>query len=399
MKKTQHEKHPQFIRERNSNLYTPGIDSKNLGTINGKNSRNSRRKQKKFQQLLLIIASLLIITTIAIVYAVQSGKPNNKNSQISSSMDSTIDFSSVMESSNLSDSINFSIGITSGSGSDSSSLASVDRVAAFTALREEVTEYAGNFNGRIGVYYINLLTGESWGLNEKAPFVAASSIKLGINTLLYKNIAEGAFKFTDMLTYDNRAYPLGDMEPGTGSIIGQPNGTQFSVRRTSQLSITISDNCATNMVIRKLGGIDTVVPYLTGISGEVPYRTSISYTDYKGAIMTGRHRTSAKDLGLYAKNLYQLWKTSPKDYQPLIDDLESTVFTFGIQAKLPSEVKVAHKIGTNGDYKTENDAGIVFAKEPYVLCVTTENSSQNAGREAVAEISLKVYNYITEVSK
>ena len=202
-----------------------------------------------------------------------------------------------------------------------------------------------------------------------------------------------------MLTYDSRPYPEGDMESGTGTVISQPNGTQFSVRRTSQLSITISDNCATNMVIRALGGIDAIVPYLTGISGDVPYRTSVSYVNYAGTAMSGKHRTCAKDLAMYARNLYSLWQASPADYEPLIADLESTVFTFGIQSKLPATLKVAHKIGTNSSYHTENDVGIVFAGEPYVLCVTTENESQAAGREAIAEISLRFYNYILEVTK
>jgi len=394
MKKTQHDRHPQFVRERSSSFSGAPLDSnsKRLGSISGSSPSNTRHKKRKTQQFLVLLIALLLIVTVGIIYAVQKGRGQPADSSSLSAVLS--DTSSIAEASSGSMA-------ASGQSSESSpsSLVSESRAAAFAALQASIKEFTGSFNGRIGVYYINLKTGETFGVNEKAPFVAASSIKLGINTLLYKKVAEGAFKFTDMLAYDNRAYPQGDMEPGTGTVISQPNGTQYSIRRTSQLSITISDNCATNMVIRKLGGIDAVVPYLTAISGEVPYRTSITYTDYAGVSKSGRHRTSAKDLAMYAQNLYQLWQASPADYEPLIEDLESTVFTFGIQAKLPAAVKVAHKIGTNGDWKTENDAGIVFAKEAYVLCVTTENASQAAGRDAVAEISLKVYNYVTEVSK
>jgi beta-lactamase class A len=387
MKKTQYEPHPQFIRERSSNMPSMPSDSQDLGYVYGKRPKNNRRKTRRLQQILIVLI-ILLVGTIGVIYAAQKAKGAPSTSLPSSS---SSDFS-------LSG-VDFIDEETESSETYSSSRNTVGRAAAFTTLRQALTTYAENFKGRIGIYYLNLATGETFGLNEKAPFVAASSIKLGINTLLYKNVAEGAFKFTDMLSYDNRAYPQGDMEPGTGTVIGQPNGTQFTVRRTSQLSITISDNCATNMVIRKLGGIDAIVPYLTAISSAVPYRTSVTYVDYAGATVSGRHRSSAKDLALYAQNLYQLWKASPKDYSPLMEDLESTVFTFGIQAKLPATLKVAHKIGTNGDWKTENDAGIVFAAEPYVLCVTTENPSQAAGREAVAEVSLRIYNYITEVTK
>lgn len=390
MKKTTHDPRPQFVRERSSGFPELSVGTGNLGSVSGKHSRPGRNKKKNVRRFGVLIIVLLIVLAAGIAYAVQKGRGTpSESSSLTSSVSVT---ASIPETSSLEPS-------STSLASESSSSDPVVRSEAFIALQQSISGYIGEFDGRIGVYYINLENGESWGFHEKSPFVAASSIKLGINTLLYKEIAEGTIKFTDMLTYDDRAYPQGDMEPGTGVIIGQPNGTQYSVRRTSQLSITISDNCATNMVIRKLGGIDAVVPYLTGISGEVPYRTSITYNDYTGAAVSGRHRTSALDLAMHAQNLYRLWQASPDAYEPLITDLQSTVFTFGIQTKLPTDVKVAHKIGTNSDYHTENDVGIVFAGEPYALCVTTENASQAAGREAVAEISLRFYDYVTEVSK
>jgi len=400
MKKTQNEQPPQFIRNRSGSLPDLRLDTQNLGSISRNSPRAIRHRKRKFQQFSVLFACILFVSFLGIFWV--NNKPNT-NSASSLSISSLSISSLSSDNSTVESSLEI---ITNGDSSETAiiqpgnadSIVSVDRIAAFSTLKESITSFVEGVNGRVGVYYVNLQTDEAWGLNEKEPFVAASSIKLGINTLLYKQIAQGDFKFTDMLAYDNRAYPAGDREEGTGSVIGQPNGTQFSVRRTSQLSITISDNCATNMVIRKLGGIDAIAPYLTGISGEVPYRTAVSYTDYSNVVKSGRHRTSAKDLALYAKNLYSLWKASPKDYDPLMEDLQNTVFTFGIQAKLPATVKVAHKIGTNGDWKTENDAGIVFAKEPFVICVTTENPSQAAGREAVAEISLKVYNYIQGLS-
>ncbi len=392
MKKTPHDSHPQFVRERQTYAEL-SHDSHDYGSIRGSGERIVKHRRKKIRQFTVLLIVLLALLSAGIFYVIQKGlsRPSESLSD-SSSQTGSVSLSGDVSSFETS-------GGVSESDPDASSEASEVRESAFAALQQSIAQYAESVGGRIGVYYLNLKTGETFGLHETDPFVAASSIKMGINTLLYKTVAEGGLKFTDMLTYDSRPYPDGDMEQGTGTVIGQPNGTQYSVRRTSQLSITISDNCATNMVIRALGGIDAIVPYLTEISGEVPYRTSVSYTNYAGTSMSGRHRSCAKDLAMHAKNLYMLWQASPDSYEPLIQDLESTVFTFGIQAKLPSSVKVAHKIGTNSSYHTENDVGIVFAAEPYILCVTTENASQDAGREALAEISLRVYNYILEVAK
>jgi len=280
----------------------------------------------------------------------------------------------------------------------SATLSPAERQARLDETAASIVSLLNSKKGRFAIYYQNLINGEIWQFNDDAPFVAASSIKLGINTYLYQKIASGEISPDEILTYDSRPYPTGDYEGGTGTLQSQPDGTKYSVRDTSGLSIRISDNCATNMVIRRLGGIDAInTAYLSKVSAIVDYRTRVSYTNYAGSAQEGRHRTSARDLGLHAVNLYQLWLDNPDVYQPLIDDLCSTTFDFGIQKGIPDSIRVAHKIGTNGTYSAENDVGIVFADEPYVLCVLTEMASAQAAHQVQAEVSGLFYEYISNL--
>lgn len=248
--------------------------------------------------------------------------------------------------------------------------------------------------GRYGVYFHNLIGNESWGHQEKEPFVAASSIKLGITSYLYEQIASGQVSPDEILKYDNRPYPTGDYEAGTGTIQGLPNGSSFTVSETAGLAIRISDNCATNMIIRRLGGIDQINPWLRNISGIVDYREKVSYLNYGGQAQSGRHRTCAQDLGLHAVHLYELAQKQPAVYDELLEYLTSTEFDFGIHKGIPSEIKVAHKIGTNGAYSTENDVGIIFSNEPFVLCVTTETASAAAAHQIQADIAAIFYEAV-----
>ncbi len=371
-----------------------------LGAIlsDGALRRKRRRKRGARAVLLAVCLILLSAVTFFLLRNYLDAGPLFSGDASSLSAGSSVSGGDSDPSASGAGSLSGSIsGPSSGSGSNPVSVSadSAARADAFQKLQGDVNTFAYNFDGRIGIYYLNLSNGETFGFGETNPFVAASSIKMGIVTQLYKSVAEGKLDLTQMLTYDNRPYPTGDLEYGTGIIVNEENGAKFSVRRTAQLAITISDNCATNMIIRALGGIDTVIPSLNEISSAVPYRTSVSYTNYKGVLVSGRHRTSAKDLALYAKYLYERWKADPDSYAPLMEDLENTVFTFGVQSKLPTGVQVAHKIGTNYDYRTENDVGIIFAREPYILCVTTECESQPDGRAAAADVSLMFYDYIT----
>lgn len=272
------------------------------------------------------------------------------------------------------------------------------RAQAFSKAKTDLEALAAKFKGRCGIFYRSLTNGETYAYKADQPFVAASSIKLGINTDLYTQIASGKISPTEMLSYDSRAYPTGDYEAGTGTIQYQPNGTRYSVRDTSGLSIRISDNCATNMVIRKLGGIDTVNVFLKSISSIVDYRKIVSYTNYAGTSVSGRHRTCATDLGLHAVKLYQLFNENAKNYQPLIDDLCKTEFDFGIQKGIPASTKVAHKIGTNGTYNTENDVGIVFADEPFVLCVMTESGNAAIAHQFQADVARILFQYVDSIT-
>ncbi len=363
----------------------------------------NRRKKKKLLTVQSVTAVLSVIIVLTVLFIIVDGirnKPDTSSqassfigeSQPASSDPADISsesetVSQISENSTSASSSLVTSGVVSGEARDNS----------FTQLKAAVQSFAEDFDGRIAVSYINLANGEIYDLNEKLPFVAASSIKMSIVTQLYKRIAEGELELTQTLKYDSRPYPEGDYEFGSGVVYEQPDGTEFSIGRTAQLAITISDNCATNMIIRKLGGIDAVAPLLDQISAVVPYRQQISYKNYKDAFESGKHRTSSKDLATYASYLYESWRSDKEAFDPLMNDLQNTIFDFGVQTLLPEGTIVAHKIGTNNNYRAENDVGIVFADEPYVICVMTETEIQSEGRGAVAEVSLMFYEYISSL--
>lgn len=271
-----------------------------------------------------------------------------------------------------------------------------EREAALEKTGDQVIEYLeGITPARFGIFFKALNGGETWTYHADDPFVAASSIKIIINTLLYERIESGEISPDSILTYDNRSYPTGDYEAGTGTIQGLPNGSELTVRETSGLSIRISDNCGTNMIIRRLGGIDAINSEFNAISGVVDYRKPVAYTNYAGQAQNGRHRTCALDLGMHAVYLYQHWKQNPSVYEPLMDDLCHTQFDFGIHKGIPESVAVAHKIGTNGVYSAENDVGIVWTKEPFVLCVMTEMADPVRARSVQAEVASLFYECVS----
>ncbi len=269
------------------------------------------------------------------------------------------------------------------------------RATNLATLQTNVSEYLSKQSGRFSMYYINMSNGETIAVNESTPFVAASSIKLAYNTYLYEKVADGSIKLDEKMAYNAQGYPKGDFEGGTGTIQNSADGTEYPLSEVSHLSITKSDNCATNMLLRRLGGIDTInAEFMKPISAAVDYRATSSYTNFRGEEMTGKNRTSSIDLAKYAEHLYKDYKDKPDAFQPLIDDLCTTEYNWGIPAGVSGTAKAAHKVGFNNQYGAFNDLGIVFASEDYVICVMTECSNDTTAHNIIGEVSKMVFQYV-----
>jgi beta-lactamase class A len=258
-------------------------------------------------------------------------------------------------------------------GSVPSPEAEKERQEELKRLKDDINNYLSEQQGIYGVYFINLETGDEFGINDTEEYIAASTSKLPIILYLYTKIESGEVDPEWVLTYEEE-----DFEPGTGTVQYGNYGDEYTVREASRLSITISDNCAVNMIIR-LCGIENIRQYMLDLGGTIYYGS--------------RHRSCPKDMALYAKELYRLYKDNPSVYGELIKDLEETIFNDRINALLPKEIRVAHKIGNNTG--TVNDVGIVFAKQPYVISFMTRDIiSGEKANEAIATVSRMVFDYI-----
>jgi hypothetical protein len=241
-------------------------------------------------------------------------------------------------------------------------------------LKKLVEDFVSRQSGRYGVTFIDLATGESFGVNDKEEYIAASTSKLPMVLLLYTKIESGEVD-PDMLL----EYKESDLEYGTGIIQNSPFGTKYTVRETAELSIRKSDNCGINMIIDLLG-IENIRQYIVDLGGVVYYDK--------------RHRSCPYDMALVARELYRRYLENPVVYEKLIEDLENTDWHDRIDASLPKDVRVAHKIGNQT--RTANDVGIVFASHPYVLSVMTGDVDFGTACNKIAELSRMIYDFVEE---
>lgn len=236
---------------------------------------------------------------------------------------------------------------------------------------KQLNEYLKTLKGNYGIYYYNLISGDSFGINDTAEFPAASTIKLPLNLYLYRKIADGTINPGSLLKYEKQDY-----EEGTGKIQYKQLNSQFSIKELSQLSIEESDNIAANILFRYLGK-NNVKNFMSQCGAKI--------VEYEN------NMTCAADMGLYMRLTYDFCRYNAGVAMELLVNLTNTQFNDRIPAGVSKSIKVAHKIGTLSN--VINDVGIIFTDKPYVLSVLSNNVTEKDAVSAIKTISEMVYNY------
>jgi beta-lactamase class A len=233
-------------------------------------------------------------------------------------------------------------------------------------------EYINGLNGQYGIYYINLIDGLEFGVNESDEFHAASTVKIPLALCISILMEAGIIQPDRELEYTED-----DFETGSGKLQFENYGAKYTVQELVGMSIRLSDNVAANMLIRMLGRRN-LKTFMRSVGGRV--------------VDDARNVTCPKDMAIYMKKVYEYSQKS-EFCKTLIHHLESTVFNDRLPALLPKDIKVAHKIGNW--YGSYHDVGIVFTEKPYVISIMSKGVYENDALKNIAGISKMFFDYFS----
>ena len=94
----------------------------------------------------------------------------------------------------------------------------------------------------------DVATGLSTGINASAEMPAASTIKIPVMVEVFRQLATGRFDLNTPMRLQRA-----DKDWGSGDLADARVGTSYPVARLLALMIDVSDNTATNMLIRLVG--------------------------------------------------------------------------------------------------------------------------------------------------
>ena len=120
-------------------------------------------------------------------------------------------------------------------------------------LEASILRTTRSVNATWGIYVKSLETGEEIAIDADRQMETMSTIKIPLMIEVFEQIKAGKFKLTDKYTFVET-----DSQPGTGTIQRLDYGAVMTVKDLITMMIIVSDNTATEVLYRMVGGPDAV---------------------------------------------------------------------------------------------------------------------------------------------
>jgi beta-lactamase class A len=269
------------------------------------------------------------------------------------------------------------------------------------ALRDDIDRSARKSEaGAISVALHDVESGSDLHYDGDRWYHGASTIKVAILLAVYGEIARGRLVPQSRLHVRNRFLSAYDGSPfrvladrDADSEVHAAIGKTMRVSELALHMISTSSNLATNLLLDLIGlptvhrAIDefrlTGLDIRRGVEDEKAFDHGIV------------NRVTANGLVGLLRLIAEERAYSPEISREMLGILHQQEFRKGIPARLPREVRVAHK---TGDISTvAHDAGVVYApgRAPYVVAILTEWSAGAGHRsQTIAGISQCVYAHL-----
>lgn len=255
-------------------------------------------------------------------------------------------------------------------------------------MDDKIINRLKNMKGDVSFYYKNLVTQEIIKYNEEKPMLAASVIKLTVLLECFNQIKKDIISKDDIFITKEE-----DKVPSCGALNYMRENLKITLEDLYVLMIILSDNYATNILIDKLG-IDNINKTIKEIGLKNTVLNRKMFDEDKAALGLENY-ISAGDIAYLLEKMYNKELIDEKSSEEMINILKNQRLNgkvpFFLQSIKP-KVNIAHKTGE--DTNITHDVGIVFAKEPFIVCFCGNNVNVPEYERLMQDITYDLYKDI-----
>lgn len=248
---------------------------------------------------------------------------------------------------------------------------------------ENLKEYLKEIPGKHAVYYKNLVTGEILDYNGNVPMMAASVIKIPILVETFRQMHEGILKRDQLYVLKE-----GDKLPSCGCLNRMHAGMNLTVQDLYNLMIILSDNTATNILIRLLGGPEEI----NGSLAKQDYQTcrvNRLLFDSEASDKGVENYVSGAEIADMLEKMYHGELIDPASSREMLEIMKSQRLKNKIPFYFQGCVPIAHKTGE--DDGITHDVGIIFGRQPFLLCCMSNETDCPLFNRFIQKLAWSLY--------
>jgi beta-lactamase class A len=266
------------------------------------------------------------------------------------------------------------------------------------AIEQQVAAIVAQGRGRIGVAAVDLDGGGQIMVNGDMPFPMASTAKIAIAATYLSGVEQGRLRLDQPFPM---MVPVAESAESRSTVAAVRPGEVMTAQSLMELSITRSDNHATDGLIAAVGGIGAVNTWLSriGISGQHLDHTMATLVRDDGQVnpattIDTRTSSTPRAMASLLAAIDRGGALSPESRAVLLDTMTRTSTGKNrIRSGLPEGVVFAHKTGTLAG--VTDDVGIVRLPDGRHLAIAifvTGPEGHTAHAGLIAQIARVLYD-------
>ena len=268
-------------------------------------------------------------------------------------------------------------------------------------LRADILAVYDTVDGDFAVGFKDLSTGDTLFLQGDSSYHAASTMKTPVMVEVFRQAAAGKFSLRDSVVLrnefrsivDGSLYSL-DPEDDSDTVTYDHLGKKRTIYDLMYDMIIVSSNFATNLVIDIVGAkqVEAMlrevgtrnIHVLRGVEDTKAFQAGLNNT------------TTARDQVILYEQIANSTIADSASCAEMMKVLLDQRFTDILPARLPSDVRVAHKSGSITG--VQHDGGIIMLPDGrrYILILLSDHlTDAGKGIEAMAKVSEVVYQHVS----
>lgn len=253
-------------------------------------------------------------------------------------------------------------------------------------ILDRIKDRIGDFEGKIGVCYIDLKSKSSFTAGNCDIFPASGTIKLLILVEAFKRLNEGQINKNDKYVLKSDDYPK-IREKSFSALEHIHVGAEVTLEDLYKLNVIISDNMAFNILLN-LFGKDAVNDTLKEF-GFKKTRINRAINDYDEMSKGVHNYVSVQEMANLLLRMYEgqiISKVASKEMLAIMCEHQKTS---PLTYNFLESMKIAHQSGY--DDNEILDMGIVYCENPFILCMASSVPNTKNAESVMRDITMMCY--------